>query len=379
MAASFPPLSDTLRYRRQQIFTGPPAERMSCVVGDLNADGQQEFVISTRNPGAPDQLHWYGPPDWEPHLIDDTLPSISVGAVLIDLTGNGRLDLIASSDDRSNHVYWWECPSDPTDRWVRRDIARLPANRTHDLMTADIDGDGRQELYVWNQAAQTVFWVPLPNDPTVSPWPEFRPVATGVDEQAFAAADVDGDGRPELVAGCSWYRLQGDGSWESHRFSDAFGAVRLGAGDFDGDGRDEIALCEVGSEVGRALGRLAVLRPGDEPEAPWVADVIHEELIDAHSLQVADFDGDGRPDIFVGEMGPPDWATPRAPVQRIFSARDGGGFDEHVIDVGIGTHEAQAIEVDGRWGVVSKPYRWLQTPGPRPDGVDALYLYTREL
>lgn len=85
---------------RHTIYKGPPAERMSCVVGDLNNDGVPEFVIGTRNP---EQHHWFGRISsgaWEPHLIDDTFPSISVGGVLDDLTGNGRLDLIASTSDR---------------------------------------------------------------------------------------------------------------------------------------------------------------------------------------------------------------------------------------------------------------------------------------
>ena len=364
-------------FRRHTIYEGPPAERLSCVVGDLNNDGVPEFVIATRHRDAPDQLHWFGRTSsgaWEPHLIDDTFPSISVGGVLVDLTGNGRLDLIASSDDRSNHVYWWECPADATQRWVRRDVFRLPANRTHDLLLADIDGDGRPELYVWNQAAETVFWVPLPDDPYVTPWPDFRPVVTGVNEQALAAADVDGDGQLELIAGCSWYRLLPSGEWERHVYTEDYGGPRVVAADFDGDGRPEIALCEVGADIGQPYGRLALFRPGADPEDLWEAQVLHDRLVDAHSLQVADFDGDGRPDIYVGEMGLTDWTHSH---QRIFLSR-GDRMEEHIIDTGVGTHEAQVIELDGRVGIVSKPYRSLQASAPRPAGVDVLYLYLPE-
>ena len=74
--------------------------------------------------------------------------------MLVDLTGNGRLDLIASTSDRGNYVYWWVC----------RDVVRLPANRTLDLLLADIDGDGRPDIYVgemgltdWPHAQQRIF------------------------------------------------------------------------------------------------------------------------------------------------------------------------------------------------------------------------------
>lgn len=126
--------------------------------------------------------------------------------------------------------------------------------------------------------------------------------------------------------------------------------------DIDGDGRPEIAVCEVGADIGQLYGRLALFRPGANPEDLWQAQVLHDRLADAHSLQVADFDGDGRPDIYVGEMGLTDW--PHAQ-QRIFLSR-GDRMEEHIIDAGVGTHEAQVIELDGRVGIVSKPNRSLQ-------------------
>ena len=70
-------------------------------------------------------------------------------------------------------------------------------------------------------------------------------------------------------------------------------------------------------------------------------------------------------------MGLTDW--PHAQ-QRIFLSR-GDRMEEHIIDAGVGTHEAQVIELDGRVGIVSKPYRSLQDSAPRPAGVDALYPY----
>ena len=101
-------MPDLPTYRRQTIYQGPPAERLSCVVGDLDNDGSPEFLIATRNPHQ-DELHWFDRTSdgfWQPHLIDDAMPAISVGIALVDITGNGRLDLIASSDARANRVYW---------------------------------------------------------------------------------------------------------------------------------------------------------------------------------------------------------------------------------------------------------------------------------
>ncbi len=369
-------MPDLPPFRRHTIYSGAAAERPSCIVGDLDNDGVQEFVIATRNPGQ--ELHWFkraADGSWQRYLIDDTFESIGVGGVLVDLTGNGRLDLIAGTDDRSNRVYWWECPDDPTQRWPRREVFELPANRTHDLLVEDIDGDGRPELYVWNQGSGTLFGVPLPDDPYASPWPDVGAVVTGVNTQGLAAGDVDGDGRPELIAGLSWYRPTSQGEWERHVFSDEFESPRLAVGDFDGDGRAEIAVCETdGTPVGRTYGRLAVLKPGSDPEGIWEAEVLHDRLLDPHSLQVADFDGDGRLDIYVGDMGAGDWLHPHPPAQLIFLNR-GDRWEEHVIDSGVGTHEAQAIELDGGVGIVGKPFRALDVAGPRPAETDAVHLW----
>ncbi len=367
-------MSKTPVFRRHTIYKGHPTERMSCIVGDLNNDGIDEFIISTRHPN---ELYWFGREEdgsWTPHLMDNTFPSISVGGTLVDLTGNGRLDFISGTSDRGNHVYWWECPNDPSQLWKRREIFKLPQKRIHDLLVADIDGDGKQELYVWNPDAEAVWTVKVPDDPFVSPWPGVHPVVTGVNEQAITAADVDGDGCLEIVAGCSWYRLLSNGEWERHIFAEDYGGVRVAAGDFDGNGKIVIAVAEVGLDIGQTYGRLALFRPTSNIEAPWEAEVLHNRLLDAHTLQVADFDGDGRPDIYVGEMGRGDWTLPHPPEQIIFLNR-GNQMEKIIIDSGIGTHEAQAIQLDGKFGIISKPYRWLQDSSPRPQEVDNLYLY----
>ena len=75
-----------------------------------------------------------------------------LGGALVDLTGNGRLDLIAATSDRGSCVYWWECPADPAQRWVRRDAVPLPANRTHDLGEM-----GRADWTVPHPLAQRLF------------------------------------------------------------------------------------------------------------------------------------------------------------------------------------------------------------------------------
>jgi hypothetical protein len=361
------------RFEPVTIWRGPPAERPTCVAADIDGDGDDEFVIATRRPEK--TLHWFDREpsgSWTEHLMDGEAPPLGVGGAFADLTGDGRLDFIAGTDDRSNFVYWWEQPADTRVPWTRRIAFELPANRTHDALVADING--MPELYIWNQGAETLFHVPLPEDPFETPWPDVREVVTGVDEQGLAVGDVDGDGSPELVAGTSWYKLDGD-TWTRHVFTDEYRAPRLAVADFDGDGRAEIALCESdGSGRGETYGRLAHFRPGRDPTARWTAKVLCDDLLDPHTLQVGDFDGDGLPDIYVADMGLGDWTEPHPPTHRLFLNRD-GRWDEERFGSGLGAHEAQVLKLDDRTAILCKPYTALDAPGPRATRADELTLF----
>src|SRR5262249_15883713 len=51
------------------------------------------------------------------------------------------------------------------------------------------------------------------------------------------AADLDGDGRPDLISGATWHRHPGKlaGKWETHGIGEGFNNFAV-AYDFDGDG-----------------------------------------------------------------------------------------------------------------------------------------------
>jgi hypothetical protein len=151
----------------------------------------------------------------------------------------------------------------------------------------------------------------------------------------------------------------------------------VAAADFGGDGKVEVVIAEGDASYRRAdsdYGRVVHLRQGGDPEALWEAEVLHDRILDPHSVAVADFDGDGRPDLFVGELGSPQGADTHPPAQRIFYSRD-GRLVEQVIDEGLGTHEAKAIELDGVVGIAGKPYRGLRSEPPRTAEIDGIQLW----
>lgn len=367
--------------KRESIYQGAPAERVLLVVGDIDRDGEDEIITAGRV--GEQGMYWLdrqADGTWSAHLIDNAYGRLDAGGVLFDVDEDGRLDFIAGGDYRGNQLYWWQCPADPTQRWHRRVICEMEGNQSHDQIVVDLDGDGRAELYFWNQGARGLFMVPVPDDPRVSPWPGVSCIAKGVAEEGFAVADVDGDGRLELIAGLSWYKAIAPGQYESHRFAEGFVSPRLAAADFDGDGRVEIVLgkgdasfMRKGPDGEPGWGRLAMFKRGADPTTLWHGEVIHERLEDPHSVFVADLDGNGTPVLLVGELGDPNGKHRHAPALRLYRWQ-GGRMVEQIIDSGQGTHEAKPLRVGGELCIAGKPYRNLR--GDRRMEDDQVHLWT---
>lgn len=181
-------------------------------------------------------------------------------------------------------------------------------------------------------------------------WHQGRPGVTDAPEDfdrfgvALAVGDFDGDGFADLAAGADQEEVNGDdeagavnvlygsssglsagGNQLWHQDSpgaagasepgDNFGH-RLAAGDFDGDGRDDLAVSVVGEDVDGINGAGAVsviygcpgglCATGDQlwhQDTPGVVEVGQANDDFGSALATGDFDGDGFDDLAVGIAG----------------------------------------------------------------------------
>lgn len=368
----------SLQASRTQIHQGEPAERVLLLCGDLDRDGIPEIIVGTRSPRSALELFKRETSgDWSRRVINQSFGRLEAGGAFMDITGNGYPDIVAGEDWQGNHVYWWENPGTTDGHWKRRVLAVMPAPKSHDQLAADLDGDGRPELYYWNQKASTLWQARIPANPYQEPWPTIVPVCEGIAEEGLAVGDVNGDGHPELIAGQRWFEPTDKVKlWQHHVFTEGFVSPRLAVADLRGHGYSEILLSEGDASFfgENRTGRFVRLTPGKDPREPWSVQTLAEGLQDPHSLALADFTGNGRCDVYLAELGDPNGKHSRDPRQMVW-LNDGKELHCHDIDHGQGSHESKTMLLDGEWTVVVKPYQNLVDTEPRHQSVDALSLW----
>ena len=180
----------------------------------------------------------------------------------------------------------------------------------------------------------------------------------------MSSFDIDGDGRPEILAGNHMFSYEKSGKWRATRIGDIGGLI------FAGRFIQGAKLPQVVIAPGDGSGPVKWYECHGDPfeTKNWTGhDLVGRPMIHPHSLQVADIDGDGNLDIFVAEMAKwterrPDPDNPRA--QALIFYGDGkGSFRKTIFQTGMGFHEARVADLngDGRPDILSKPYNW-ETP-----------------
>lgn len=154
-------------------------------------------------------------PEFRGQEIETTL-GVGYAVLLADLNGDGKKDIIVVDTQR---VLWYENPT-----WKRRIITQgqtRPDNVCIDA--ADIDGDGQLDLALgadWRpfntQSGGTLQW--LRRGATLDePW-TLHPISDDIPAiHRLRFADVDGDGRPELIVA----PLMGRGSTAAKNWSES--------------------------------------------------------------------------------------------------------------------------------------------------------------
>jgi hypothetical protein len=359
---------------------GESRQQTGAVVGDFDRDGVLDFVLAFRH--KPPALVWYrrvsGPtaaPDesktggWTRWVIEPEYLTVEAGGAVHDIDGDGDLDIVFGGDWQSSEVWWWENPYpqfDPAVPWKRRTIKRGGARQHHDQVFGDFKGTGRAQLAFWNQQAKTIVLADIPPNPRqAEEWPAvaiFSGTVAGKLPYAegMSAADIDGDGCVDLLAGNYWFKHLGAGQFKPIAIGSLGGLIF--AGQLVAGGLPEVVIAP-----GDSQGPVKWYECRGNPLEPaaWLGhDLIGRTVIHGHSLQLGDVDGDGYLDVFVAEMA--QWSSnksepdnPKATAWICFGNGQ-GQFRKTELVVGHGWHEARLADLDGDGDLdlLNKPYTW---------------------
>ncbi|HEX5065094.1 MAG TPA: VCBS repeat-containing protein [Myxococcota bacterium] len=277
-------------------FGGKFSRMRDAEIGDLYGDGAASIAVATHDQGVVAVLHpkgdtfevveYYARPDTFVHEVE-------IG----DLDGDGVLEVYATPSE-PNRLDGTEQAGEvvryvPSRGGERAVVAALGDRHAKEILVGDVDGDGRDELYVAVEGhvdANKVLVHPVEirrYDADTAP-DAGKTIATLQDRltRFLTAGDIDGDGHKEMVAATFSSGLwllrppkEPGGAWTPSLIdadSKGFEHASL-LTDLDGDGKDELYVAsDQHKEVrryawtGSRLAREVIyVRPDDRPIFTW--------------------------------------------------------------------------------------------------------------
>lgn len=308
-------------------------------LGDINGDGFLDVVIGAEH--APtDGLVWYAYPDWTKYAVGDG--DYTTDGETADLDRDGDIDIVISSISR-NEIVWWENAGDPTQKndWLLHTIGQ---SFVHDIEVGDVNGDGFVDVVSKSKEGAGILGLYLAPENPAEAW-RFIQIDT-IGGEGLAIGDLDGDGDLDVGMSHYWYEnFDGDGlNWQRRNVTETWGQdARVVIKDMNQDGKNDIILSH-----SEGNGRIAWFE-----NPAWVEHPIDSaELGGVHSLDVGDFNLDGLPDVFAGQMH-----TSREKQVVVYINVGNGAWDK-ILLAETGTHNARIgdIDQDGDPDIVGKNY-----------------------
>lgn len=283
---------------------------LGLAAGDLNGDGIPDLVVTTASSDTLTVLLGNGDGTFTP-APTTTLPYNNAQQVVIaDFNGDGNADLAILVED-TDYILVLLGKGDGT-------FTQLPPIPESNLAgylfaTGDFNGDGKADIVAANSATQTLTILLGNGDGTFTAAAP-TPALSGF-PQEVAVGDFNGDGVPDLAVAVDAYADgvpgsvaillgNGDGTFTLQAATPATGdtPLSIAVGDLNGDGILDLAVSNGYDNTTQTWGTVTVLLgAGDGTFTPTAVSPAVGSL--PSSIAVADFNGDGIPDLATTNAG----------------------------------------------------------------------------
>jgi len=274
---------------------------------DINKDGYKD-IISGRyfylNPGGNMEEAW----------IRYDLGANADGYLFVDIDGDEYADVIAEA---LPNVYWFEADNLKGSSWSSRKIGEIPkTNHVNGQggRHAQIITGGKEEIIL--AAKEGIYPAIIPEQPQIPDNWKFNLIIKTGSSEGIGIGDIDRDGDLDLTAGdmpegeknisrvVNWYENPGliNKEWTKHFVGNVLNAAdRFEIADFDGNGKPDIAVSE---ELYPGLEMVANLfvffNPGNGRQGTWERKTLFT-CYSINNLDAADIDIDGDIDLVTCE------------------------------------------------------------------------------
>jgi hypothetical protein len=238
--------------------------------------------------------NWYEAPKWTKHKFRELGFSNnyidSFSDLPLDVDGDGRVDIVTASWF-ARRLSWWRNPGRGAGAWKDSTVESGHNVEFAFLVDLDNDGQAREVLPQFGGVKSPLAWYEVRGGAWVR-----HVVSPSSFGHGIGAGDVNGDGRNDILTPKGWFAAPADpraGTWTWHGEFDLGSTGFLHVLDVNGDGRNDI----VGS-MAHDYGIFWLERGAD---GKWTRRVIDESWSQAHALTMVDLNGDGRKDLLTGK------------------------------------------------------------------------------